>query len=177
MRKLCSERWGHLPRSHSDSSKARPECQSVSFRASCSWLHDSDQKWEKQVPAHPLVPAVPVDRHDAEFRESTDLPTWKRLQALKHLKIKVEVPEQWGTAWAYLYIKRSNQYKMFIYVCCCCCVTLVVSDSVRPHRQQPTRLLRPWDFPGESTGVGCHCLLHHICTEVHKKGDWKNANH
>ena len=24
---------------------------------------------------------------------------------------------------------------------------------------QPTRLLRPWDFPGKSTGVGCHCPL------------------
>ena len=24
---------------------------------------------------------------------------------------------------------------------------------------QPTSLLRPWDFPGKSTGVGCHCLL------------------
>ena len=35
----------------------------------------------------------------------------------------------------------------------------VVSDSLRPHRRQPTRLLRPWDFPGKSTGVGCHCLL------------------
>ena len=23
----------------------------------------------------------------------------------------------------------------------------------------PTRLLRPWDFPGKSAGVGCHCLL------------------
>ena len=34
-----------------------------------------------------------------------------------------------------------------------------VSDSVRPHGLQPTRLLRPWDFPGKSTGVGCHCLL------------------
>ena len=22
-----------------------------------------------------------------------------------------------------------------------------------------TRLLRPWDFPSKSTGVGCHCLL------------------
>ena len=33
------------------------------------------------------------------------------------------------------------------------------SDSVQPHRRQPTRLLRPWDFPGTSTGVGCHCLL------------------
>ena len=37
--------------------------------------------------------------------------------------------------------------------------TSVLSDSVRPHGLQPTRLLRPWDFPGKSTGVGCHCLL------------------
>ena len=29
----------------------------------------------------------------------------------------------------------------------------------RPHELQPTRLLHPWDFPGKSTGVGCHCLL------------------
>ena len=35
----------------------------------------------------------------------------------------------------------------------------VVSDSSRPHGLQPSRLLRPWDFPGKSTGVGCHCLL------------------
>ena len=35
----------------------------------------------------------------------------------------------------------------------------VVSDSSRPHGLQPTRLLRPWGFPGKSTGVGCHCLL------------------
>ena len=33
---------------------------------------------------------------------------------------------------------------------------------MRPHRLQPTRLLRPWDFPGKSTGVGCHCLLRWI---------------
>ena len=36
----------------------------------------------------------------------------------------------------------------------------VVSNSSRPHGLQPTRLLCPWDFPGKSTGVGCHCLLH-----------------
>ena len=35
----------------------------------------------------------------------------------------------------------------------------VLSDSERPHGLQPTRLLHPWDFPGKSTGVGCHCLL------------------
>ena len=34
-----------------------------------------------------------------------------------------------------------------------------MSDPQRPHRLQPTRLLLPWDFPGNSTGVGCHCLL------------------
>ena len=36
----------------------------------------------------------------------------------------------------------------------------VVPDSLRPHGRQPTRLLHPWDFPGKSTGVGCHRLLH-----------------
>ena len=35
----------------------------------------------------------------------------------------------------------------------------VVSDSLRPHGLQPTRLLCPWDFPGKSIGVGCHLLL------------------
>ena len=34
-----------------------------------------------------------------------------------------------------------------------------MSDSVWPHRQQPTRLPRPWDSPGKNTGVGCHFLL------------------
>ena len=33
-----------------------------------------------------------------------------------------------------------------------------MSDSSQPHGLQPTRLLRPWDFPGKSTGVGCHHL-------------------
>ena len=40
----------------------------------------------------------------------------------------------------------------------------VVSDSSRPHGLQPTRFLRPWDFPGMSTGVGCHFLLQ--CVKV-----------
>ena len=43
--------------------------------------------------------------------------------------------------------------------CCCCWVASVVSDSVRPHRRQPTRLRRPWDSPGKNAGVGCHFLL------------------
>ena len=34
-----------------------------------------------------------------------------------------------------------------------------MSNSVRPHRRQPTRLPRPWDSPDKNTGVGCHFLL------------------
>ena len=44
----------------------------------------------------------------------------------------------------------------------------VVSDSSRPHGLQPTRLLRPWDFPGKSTGVGCQCLLQIVLLCWHK---------
>ena len=33
-----------------------------------------------------------------------------------------------------------------------------MSDSSWLHGLQPTRLLPPWDFPGKSTGVGCHRL-------------------
>ena len=34
-----------------------------------------------------------------------------------------------------------------------------MSNSVQPHRRQPTRLPHPWDSPGKNTGVGCHFLL------------------
>ena len=39
----------------------------------------------------------------------------------------------------------------------------VMSDPQWPHGLQPSRLLHPWDFPGRSTGVGCHCLLQREC--------------
>ena len=63
---------------------------------------------------------------------------------------------------------------MWIYidlVCCCCCcyVASVVSDSVRPHRRQPTRLPGPWDSPSKNTGVGCHFLLQ--CMKVKSESE------
>ena len=48
-------------------------------------------------------------------------------------------------------------------------VASVVSDSVRPHRRQPTRLPRPWDSPGKNTGVGCHFLLQ--CMKVKSESE------
>ena len=52
---------------------------------------------------------------------------------------------------------------------CCCYVASVVSDSVRPHRWQPTRLPHPWDSPGKNTGVGCHFLLQ--CMKVKSESE------
>ena len=43
------------------------------------------------------------------------------------------------------------------------------SDSVRPHRQRPTRLPRSWDSPGKNTGVGCHFLLQ--CMKVRSESE------
>ena len=44
-----------------------------------------------------------------------------------------------------------------------------MSDSVQPHRRQPTRLPRPWDSPGKNTGVGCHFLLQ--CRKVKSESE------
>ena len=44
-----------------------------------------------------------------------------------------------------------------------------MSNSVRPHRQQPTGLPHPWDSPGKNTGVGCHFLLQ--CMKVKSKSE------
>ena len=44
-----------------------------------------------------------------------------------------------------------------------------MSDSVRSHRQQPTRLPNPWDSLGKDTGVGCHVLLQ--CMKVKSESE------
>ena len=44
-----------------------------------------------------------------------------------------------------------------------------MSNSVRPHRWQPTRLPHPWDSPGKNTGMGCHFLLQ--CMKVKSESE------
>ena len=44
-----------------------------------------------------------------------------------------------------------------------------MSNSVQPHRRQPTRLPRPWDSPGKNTGVGCHFFLQ--CMKVKSQSE------
>ena len=48
-------------------------------------------------------------------------------------------------------------------------VASVVSDSVWPHRLQPTRFRCPWDSPGKNTGMGCHFLLQ--CMKVKSESE------
>ena len=50
-----------------------------------------------------------------------------------------------------------------------------MSNSSWPHGLQPTRLLHPWDFPGKSDGVGCHCLLRWMWALDHKDS-WELKN-
>ena len=49
--------------------------------------------------------------------------------------------------------------------------------ATRPHGLQPTRLLCPRDFPGKSTGVGCHCLLHTLRARLgnYPEGNWEDC--
>ena len=47
--------------------------------------------------------------------------------------------------------------------------SLQLCPTLRPHRQQPTRLPHPWDSPGKNTGVGCHFLLQ--CMKVKSESE------
>ena len=44
-----------------------------------------------------------------------------------------------------------------------------MSELVRPHRRQSTRLRHPWDSPGKNTGMGCHFLLQ--CMKVKSESE------
>ena len=73
-----------------------------------------------------------------------------------------DLPSPWGH-------KESEMTEQLTHCCSCCYVTSVVSNSVQPHRWQPTRLPLPWDSPGKNTGVGCHFLLQ--CMKVKSESE------
>ena len=52
-----------------------------------------------------------------------------------------------------------------------------MSDSSQTHGLQPIRLLRPWDFPGKSIGVGFHCLLSYFANKgpYHQSYDFSSS--
>ena len=79
------------------------------------------------------------------------------------LKKNYDQPRQHIKKQRHYFVTKVHLAKLWFFQWSCmggsCQVTSVVSNSVRPHRRQPTRLRHPWDSPGKNTGVGCHFLL------------------
>ena len=91
----------------------------------------------------------------------------QKFQLLKHVFFCADsVASVWLTC-RIQSVSKNCSSETFFSSCCCCSVTSVLSDSVWPHRQQPTRLPLPWDSPGKNTGVGCQFLLQ--CMKVKVK--------
>ena len=90
-----------------------------------------------------------------------------------HFSLVVEETRFWAEvicSFSSFITGRTGLYQIDVFTCCCCCwVASVMSDSVRPPRQQPTRLPCPWDSPGKNTGVGCHFLLQ--CMKVKSESE------
>ena len=98
------------------------------------------------------------------------------LQALVHdVAIVIFLAYKYIISYKEIQRKRSLSQKPWPWADICstysmlCQVTSVVSDSVPPHRRQPTRLPCPWNSPGKNTGVGCHFLLQ--CMEVKSESE------
>ena len=69
----------------------------------------------------------------------------------------------WKCATCFLHLFLGNYYTSSIFssyiTSFFCLVASVVSNSLWPRGLLPTRLLCPWNSPGENTGVGCYALL------------------
>ena len=75
--------------------------------------------------------------------------------------IKIEILPL-ATIWLDLEVNMQRQILYNFIMQHACSVASVVSDFLLPHGLQPTRLLCPWDSPGQNTGMGCHFLLQGI---------------
>ena len=104
-----------------------------------------------------IVLLVPQPEHSSCFQDKTR-------QSCLISSMDLGPPRKRGTlllsvvALLMVFIKRRCALQM-LQSYCYCKVASIVSNSVRPHRRQPTRLPHPWDSPGKNTGVGCHVLL------------------
>ena len=102
-----------------------------------------------------------------------DLRFWRNFQTVFHTSYMFLSAYQQCMSVQFLYILISIWCRHHICLCLSFWyyyyVASVVSDSVRPHRQQLTRLRHPWDSPGKNTGVDCHFLLQ--CMKVKSESE------
>ena len=80
-------------------------------------------------------------------------------------KYSVLILPRWMRRWVFNFLIPFSKIRMLL---------LLLSRFSRvwlcaTHRQQPTRLPRPWDSPGKNTGVGCHFLLQ--CMKVKSESE------
>ena len=131
MRHSGEDSWGGLDVTPRSSSEPQPPAS--------SWLrhHTCKEQTLGRPRPHPLKPQ-PFESSPDSFQAE------KCIQAI----LTTLCPNSWAMKFKYGHCW-----------CCCCQVTSVMSDSVRPHRWKPTRLLFPWDSPGKNIGMGCHFLL------------------
>jgi len=99
------------------------------------------KQWEA-VGGTPLCSMLRIQKYDL-YSARKELTGWWGKQIQKH----INAPQ------------GGNSCTRRMLICCCCKVASVMSDSVRPHLRQPTRLLCPWDSLGKNTGMGCQFLL------------------
>ena len=99
--------------------------------------------WETWV--QPLEWADPLEKGKATHSSVLD---W-RIQGLLQSMGSQKVRHNWATFTSLVLKKQKLSHS-------------VLFNSLQPHGLQPTRLLRPWDFPDKSTGVGCSFLLQRI---------------
>ena len=76
----------------------------------------------------------------------------------------------WKRKWQPTPVFLPGEFHGWMSLVCYCLLLLLSHFSLAQllvtHGLQPTRLLHPWDFPGKSTRVGCHCLLLRSCKEL-----------
>ena len=120
----------------------------IQIASTCVWWGKEDHWTGFCFPKLHEKSSALKDNQTQNFRDSQPL-----VYLLEKITRKQHLEQSYGT-----------------WCCCCCCeVASVMSDSVRPHRRQPTRLPHPWDSPGKNTGVGCHFLLQ--CMQVKSESE------
>ena len=66
-------------------------------------------------------------------------------------------------------VSNATPHDILFHVCMMTWSCSVISDSLWSNGLQPTRLLRPWNFPSKSTRVGCHFPLQ--CMKVKNESE------
>ena len=124
-------------------------------------------------PMNCCTPALPVYHQLPEFTQTHPLSRWchpaisSSVVPFSSCPQSLPAPESFPMSQHFPWGGQSTGVSPLRKVNGCC--ASVVSDSVRPHRWQPTRLLCLRDSPGNNTGVGCHFLLQ--CMKVKSQSE------